>query len=35
VGQVAKVMKEQIKVHFINENWKNDLVLKKDSDQVA
>jgi hypothetical protein len=31
IGSVVKVMKETLKIHLVNEHWKNDLIIKKDS----
>jgi dUTPase len=35
VGCIDKVYKETLKIHFLNENWKNDLIIRKDSEVLA
>lgn len=35
VGVIAKVNKDTLKIHFVNENYKNDLTIKKDSEMLA
>lgn len=31
IGRVERVFKDKIKVHLINEHWKNDMLIPKDS----
>ena len=31
IGRVVRVFKDKLKVHLINEHWKNDLMVTKDS----
>ena len=31
IGQVVKITKDSLKIHMVNENWKNDRMIKRDS----
>lgn len=35
VGCIDKVNKETLKIHLVNENWKNDLTIRKDSELMS
>ena len=35
VGVIDKVNKDTLKIHLVNENYKNDLTIKKDSELLA
>ncbi len=35
VGCIDKVYKDSLKIHLLNENWKNDLTIRKDSESLA
>jgi hypothetical protein len=35
IGCIDKVNKDSLKIHLVNENWKNDLTIRKDSGLLA
>ncbi len=35
IGCIDKVLKDTLRIHLVNENYKNDLTIRKDSDLLS
>ena len=31
IGRIVRVFKEKLKIHMVNQHWKNDFLIAKDS----